>query len=723
MSALERQDSNLASGAGGGGASPAAGEGAEAVSPTAAGPPAGGMEIRQIVELLNQHLGTTLSLVEFDALSGIALLQKLNDLFASLSPQHNVDIQHEVQMTGNIGTTLMRMVEFLFSILNYKIPPTLKKDFEHNFVNGEKTLIYPIMYWVLTHIPQAKKRVYLAKYLVPVDVPEDLRASDDGVREVYNQYKTLVEEFIQTHRNVEQMRKDVTDPQEIGSRIKKLEQERDTLNQRIITTKEKLKGIPQWETLLKACQGLRQEQDEQAKHAEHTEKQERHLASAERNLAAAEQTLRELKRDGATSIEEMIRKMYEDVRMNKMLLEEKLPKDIELKSRQLDTLSRVLSEPVDLGALNREIQSLETEIADLQKKKEEKMKDKNVQQLQLFRQQATLTSNRKAAFLEELQSTKEEITKVKQAIAMKDEDLGRFSNQKIPKGEDFNKYANSLRDKSSKYKMMKAELNELRSEFGVLQRTEEILKGKVDLGEYQGILTTKKDLDAVNQRKHDLDGQKSQSLEELSSVVQEFVANIRERRNKLAPQILDLRNTRQKAQVVEADYQQRKELYENEQARLQAETGLLEEEVNALQADCRLNESLYHRLHSQLTIAAVAFKRVQDEKDFLSSDGRRLNEHYKSWSEMFDKKTAELDTRSRDLQKEKRDIEVRADENLQQMEWFRNLRRLLECKVAYFKREASEKKARPDLGVHEMGGVMMGDAGGMANVLVLGGAQ
>eukprot|EP00662_Eupelagonemidae_sp_cell21_P042804 gene42804-20575_t len=34
----------------------------------------------------------------------------------------------------------------------------------------------------------------------------------------------------------------------------------------------------------------------------------------------------------------MIRKMHEDVRMNKMLYEEKLPKDIELKDRQLGTL-------------------------------------------------------------------------------------------------------------------------------------------------------------------------------------------------------------------------------------------------------------------------------------------------------------------------------------------------------------------------------------------------
>jgi len=349
-------------------------------------------------------------------------------------------------------------------------------------------------------------------------------------------------------------------------------------------------------------------------------------------------------------------------------------------------------------------QNLEGELQELQKKKEEKMKDKAVQQLQMFRQQATLTANRKQKFLEELQSTKEETMKVKHAIAAKEEDLHRVSNKKFLKGEDFDKYANSLRGKSTRYKAMKAELNELRSEFGVLQLTEEIMKGKVDLKEYQGIMTTKKELDSVNKTRAKLDGQKSETLEELSRIVQEFVSNIRERRNKLAPQILELRNTRQQAQVIEREYEERKEKYESEERRLQAETGKLEDEVNQLTQECRLNESLYHRLNCQLNIAQAAEKRVQDEKDFLSG-ARRLDESHKSWTDMFDKK---------------RQIESTRTEHLQQMDWFRDLKRLLECKVTYYKREANEKKGHGDIGaMGDMGGVMMGDMGA-ANVLVLG---
>lgn len=37
---------------------------------------------------------------------------------------------------------------------------------------------------VLKRMPENHKRVYLAKYLIPLNIPEDMIASDDGVREV-----------------------------------------------------------------------------------------------------------------------------------------------------------------------------------------------------------------------------------------------------------------------------------------------------------------------------------------------------------------------------------------------------------------------------------------------------------------------------------------------------------------------------------------------------------
>lgn len=56
--------------------------------------------------------------------------------------------------------------------------------------------------------------------------------------------------------------------------------------------------------------------------------------------------------------------------------------------------------------------------------------------------------------------------------------MQEFSGEEVLKGDDFKMYIGKLRGKSSTYKVKKAELNELRSEFGILSRTEEILKAQ-----------------------------------------------------------------------------------------------------------------------------------------------------------------------------------------------------------------------------------------------------
>ena len=50
--------------------------------------------------------------------------------------------------------------------------------------------------------------------------------------------------------------------------------------------------------------------------------------------------------------------------------------------------------------------------------------------------------------------------------------------EQVLKGEEFRKYASELRGKTAQYKRMKQELAELRSEWGVLSRTQAILEGE-----------------------------------------------------------------------------------------------------------------------------------------------------------------------------------------------------------------------------------------------------
>lgn len=61
-----------------------------------------------------------------------------------------------------------------------------RSNFRQGIVQGDKHVIYPILEWLLNCIPDLKKRAYLARYLVKVDIPSDFMA-DEQIKELYHQ--------------------------------------------------------------------------------------------------------------------------------------------------------------------------------------------------------------------------------------------------------------------------------------------------------------------------------------------------------------------------------------------------------------------------------------------------------------------------------------------------------------------------------------------------------
>ena len=61
-----------------------------------------------------------------------------------------------------------------------------RSTFRSGLVQGDKPVVYPIMDWLLKRIPDLKKRAYLAKYLVKVEVPPEIMA-EDQIPDLYAQ--------------------------------------------------------------------------------------------------------------------------------------------------------------------------------------------------------------------------------------------------------------------------------------------------------------------------------------------------------------------------------------------------------------------------------------------------------------------------------------------------------------------------------------------------------
>ena len=88
------------------------------------------------------------------------------------------------------------MSDFLW-ILKYKSNVADPFIFRNGLITGDKSItillssfsriiififvdiIYPILYWSLQRIPELRKRAYLAKYLLSIEVPPEMQ-TDDG---------------------------------------------------------------------------------------------------------------------------------------------------------------------------------------------------------------------------------------------------------------------------------------------------------------------------------------------------------------------------------------------------------------------------------------------------------------------------------------------------------------------------------------------------------------
>ena len=99
---------------------------------------------------------------------------------AEIDAKNKIDIREE-EAEG----TAIRILGML-RILKYKPPDEIANNFRQGLVEGHKQVIYPVLHWLLSRIPELKKRAYLAKYLVKVDLPPEVSADPD-VSEIYEQ--------------------------------------------------------------------------------------------------------------------------------------------------------------------------------------------------------------------------------------------------------------------------------------------------------------------------------------------------------------------------------------------------------------------------------------------------------------------------------------------------------------------------------------------------------
>ncbi|XP_077417630.1 intraflagellar transport protein 81 homolog [Vanacampus margaritifer] len=656
-------------------------------------------QLKFTVEQLNKDpFRKNFNLITFDSLEPMQLLQILNDVLAEVDPKQAIDIREEMP-----EQTAKRMCALL-GMLKYKPPGNQSElsSFRQGLVVGSKPAVHPILHWLLQRVPELKKRAYLARFLVKLDVPAEFLA-DDVISDTHHQYEELVEGFKTSHKECEQLRTSGFSTTEIRRDISAMEEEKGPLIKRVERLKKRVESVSNHQQMLEQARQLRVEKKREEHLAHQKQEQKNQLFQGEQRLQRLQQQLKDMRQAAAdASPDSLMKRLEEEIKFNSYMVTEKLPKESEVLRRTVQYLQKVASEPAmghgDLLELGDKIKEVDSQINQLIEKKMMRS-DPIDDKLTLYRQQASIIIRKKEAKAEELQEAREELAAAERELKRRTNEALASNGEEIVRSDEMKRLVVKLRSRGTVYKKKRQEIAELKAEYGVLQRTEEILKQRHEAVQEKlqtveaekgisGYSNTQEELEKVSTIKSELDEKKGRTLDDMSEMVKQLNSMIVEKKSTLAPIIKELRSLRQQCQVLTQEYEEKKSQYENCAAGLESNRSKLEQEVKALREETAQEENRYHYINCKSEIIEMQIKRAAEEKKaYVSSD---VQEKKKAIREVYMKNIAEQELLGKKLREKQKLVRESHSANMEQMKMWQDLEQLMECKRQCFIRVQNE---------------------------------
>ncbi|XP_070760629.1 intraflagellar transport protein 81 homolog [Enoplosus armatus] len=656
-------------------------------------------QLKFIVEQLNKDpFKKNFNLITFDSLEPMQLLQILNDVLAEIDPKQAIDIREEMP-----EQTIKRMCALL-GMLKYKPPgsPSDVSSFRQGLVSGSKPVVHPILHWLLQRVPELRKRAYLARFLVKLEVPAEF-LQDDVINDTYHQYEELVEGFKTYHKECEQLRTSGFSTAEIRRDISAMEEEKDQLIKRVERLKKRVESVSNHQRMLEQARQLRVEKEREESLTHQKQEQKNQLFQAEQRLQRSQQQLKDLRQAAAdANPESLMKRLEEEIKINSYMVSEKLPKELEGMRRTVQHLQKIASEPAmgqaDLQELEDKIKEVDSQINQLIEKRmmrNDPMDDK----LTLYRQQASIIIRRKESKAEELQEAREELAAAERELRQRASQAQASDGGEVIRGDELKRLVGKLRSKGTVYKKKRQDIAELKAEYGVLQRTEEILKQRHETVQQKlqsveaekgisGYSNTQEELERVSAIKSELDEKKGRTLDDMSEMVKKLNSMIVKKKSALAPIIKELRSLRQRCQELNQEYEEKKAQYESCTAGLESNRSKLEQEVKALREETAQEENRYHYVNSMSEIIEMQIQRAAEEmKAYVSSDPQ---ERKKAIREVYMKNISEQELLGKKLRERQKMVRESHGANMEQMKMWRDLEQLMECKKQCFIRAQSQ---------------------------------
>lgn len=639
------------------------------------------------------------TMTEIDSKSTMELLDLTCEIIIT------IDKDQETMMEELVDARLGRIIQFL-AIMKFTTPPNVRMDELQAYLsNGDKEAWHVIIHWLLQKFEHLQKRAYLARYLMPVDVPPEFMG-ESLIVELMGHLKELQTEFKEVHKAVDQIRSSGTKPGELKAEITQLEQEKSQLQNKINKMKKDFRGDEvEFEKMLKVTSSLRKEQEEELRIYERLRVYRQGLEEADLRLTDAKKRLNEMRSSGLQnqSADQLLGKLQKDVK-DLQARREQLEINMTEREMHLEKLLGWEAAGSERGAMTEDdvrlkreqMHDLEDEIVGLQERLAVALERNS--KLEVFRQASSMAMKKLREKEDEGERLLEERRRVRKQIEDKENEMkaqglknpnSAMSSKAMGK-KDFLKFEAALKEKLEGYKRMREELTALKAELVVLQRTEQILKDKnKNLDDFlsdlekkkgiQGFRDTQRALVEMTEKSAEVDQLKGATLEEMSVLVEEIMRKFQVKKRELAPLVAQVKAALQEFTKLESEYVEKKEAYDKIAISYEVDRQALEKECDTSQDDYLREETRYHTLNSLNSIAKIKVERAEQEKKFRSGDGKLMRD-FASLKDLYAHKISQQEQLTKQLRKRQKDLKENASIMSNQKVNFKTLQGLLDAK-------------------------------------------
>lgn len=255
-------------------------------------------------------------------------------------------------------------------------------------------------------MPALKKRAYLARFLVKIELSPEVEG-DNEVVAIYQQYVRLIDEFKKAHSSYERQKKSLDSLIELQKDIKTMEFEKDQIRNKLESVRRRVNidstSDSQTLAIFEAIKRFAEARSENEQLQRQLKQQAERIESIKGKIEMQQAELTEFRANdissGQPSAENMLSRLEEDVAIKGRLAKDVLPAELEEIHSLVRDIEGIDQQPESvvkeyLSKVNSQIESLNREIADLMERKILN-KDSDQDRLSHYRQNAASVAEKK----------------------------------------------------------------------------------------------------------------------------------------------------------------------------------------------------------------------------------------------------------------------------------------------------------------------------------------